>query len=96
MDKTHFMFSLVDEYITGNTSMRDFTASKGIKLSTFTYWVRKRKRSDTGLSKGGFIPLDVIASTPGSGPIEIIYPNGVRIMAQHADIQKVAQLIKIY
>lgn len=96
MDKTQFMFSLVDEYSKGDTCMRDFTASKGIKLSTFTYWIRKKKLAESGSSKGSFIPLDVMASTSGSGPIEIIYPNGVRIMTQHADIQKVAQLIKIY
>ncbi len=96
MDKAQVMFSLVDEYHNSEFSMRDFTASKGIKLSTFTYWVRKKKQAEDPSAAGSFIPLDFKQIKSSSGAIEIVYPNGVRIFADHINVQQMQQLVKLY
>ena len=96
MDKAQVMFSLVDEYHNSGFSMRDFTASKGIKLSTFTYWVRKKKQTEDPSPSGSFIPLNFKQQKRNSESIEIVYPNGVRIVADYFNVQQVQQLVKIY
>lgn len=96
MDKAQVMFSLVDEYHNSGISMRDFTARKGIKLSTFTYWVRKKKRIEDPSTSGSFIPLDFKHPKSNSGAIEIVYPNGVRVVADYFNVQQVQQLVKFY
>lgn len=96
MDKAQAMFSLIDEYHNSGVSMRDFTSSKGIKFSTFTYWVRKKKRIKEQSATGSFIPLNVKQQKSGSGDIEVLYPNGVRIISGHFDVQQLQQLVKIY
>ena len=96
MDKAQVMFSLVDEYHNSGISMRDFTVSKGIKLSTFTYWVRKKKQAEDPSASGSFIPLDFKQIKSSSGAIEIVYPNGVRVIADHFNVQQVQQLVKFY
>lgn len=95
MDKTEKMFSLIDEYRASGCSMRDFAEARGIKLSTFTYWARKKKQAKTGNPMGKFIPLTVKSADIASS-IEIVYPNGVRIITWQTNIAKVQQLVKLY
>lgn len=96
MDKAQAMFSLVDEFHSGSVSMRDFTAAKGIKLSTFTYWIRKKKHFKEQAVTGSFIPLNFKQQKRNSGSIEVVFPNGVRIIADQFDVQQLQQLVKIY
>lgn len=90
------MFLLIDEYKNSGVSMRDFTAGKEIKLSTFTYWLRKKKQMENRSATGNFIPLKFRDPKSTNGAIEIVYPNGVRIVATHFDLQQIHQLVKLY
>ena len=96
MDKAQVMFSLVDEYHNSGISMRDFTEAKGIKFSTFTYWVRKKKQAREQTETGSFISLNFKQHKSIPGDIEVVFPNGVRIIAGHFDVQQLQQLVKIF
>lgn len=93
MIKTEKMYSLVDEYRSSGLSMRDFAVRQGIKLSTFSYWVRKKKQSeDLG---GGFLELRSSNAAP-TGSVEVLYPNGVRIITDTTDLSYLHALVKLY
>lgn len=96
MDKAQMMFLLIDEYNSSGLSMRDFTAGKGIKLSTFTYWIRKKKRLEARSATGNFIPLNCKNPESSVEAIDIVYPNGVRIVTSHFNLQQIHQLVKLY
>lgn len=74
-------------------SMRDFAESKDVKFSTFCYWVRKKKRADEPARS--FISLRAVDSSL-KGSLEIVYPNGVRIITDFTDISYLHRLIKLY
>lgn len=92
MTNTEKMFALIDEYKGSNLSMRAFAESKGIKLSTFGYWVRKQKQSEQA---GGFIPIQAV-NAPANTSVEILYPNGVRLIAHTRDLSYLHRLVKFY
>lgn len=96
MDKEERMFALVDQYKESGQSMKVFSGLHNIKLSTFTYWVQKKRRIDESQNTGGFIPIKGPANLSASAMFEVIYPNGVRIRLPHLDIDQLRRLITIY
>ena len=95
MEKTEVMYSLVEEYNNSGVSVKKFAASKGIKLSTFGYWIRKKRSSERKGSHGNFIAIENKSLT-ASARLQIFYPNGVRIMSNSFDLVQIEQLIKLY
>ena len=93
MSKREKMFSMIDEYLGSGIAMREFTHAKGIKLSTFTYWVRKRKKAER--SPGNFLTVSA-APADYPGTLEIVYPNGVRIITGSESIVQLRQLVKLF
>lgn len=79
------MYALIRKWESSGISQVDFSRQHGIAKSTFGYWRRKYLR-ETGNSskKGSFIPVKVESpnkfSMDTTGMIEIIYPNGVRMV----------------
>lgn len=90
------MFALVAQYQRSDLSMKAFSEAQGIKLSTFSYWVRKKKRIEAAQDSGNFIPLDLQAEENRGDGFEMIYPNGVRLRLPHFDKDQIRQLINIY
>lgn len=84
------MLSLVSAWRSSGRTRKDFCAEHDIKEGTFAYWVSKDRQS--GADAVGFIP---IGPGPVAGPIEIIYPNGVRLKMGN-DLGLLARLIHIY
>ena len=85
------MFALVDEYHQSGLSAKVFCEGKGISPSRFYYWIRKRKQQD----KSGFIKINP-DSKINSVPVELIYPNGVRLQLPVSDLDVITKLIKAF
>lgn len=54
------MFALIEEWKDSGKTQKQFSAEKGIKYSTFLYWMKKYRRSSG--RNNGFLPLEVVAS----------------------------------
>src|SRR5690625_519075 len=75
------MFALVEEYHQSGLSTKLFCERKGIAPSRFYYWIRKKKDQN----KTGFIKITTDAKIT-SVPVELIYPNGVRLQLPVSDL----------
>ena len=89
------MFALVEQYRSSGQSVKTFSQSQGIKASTFSYWVQKKRKAEETQATGNFIPIN-LPSTGGSGGVEMIFPNGIQVRLSHFDKRQIEQLIKIY
>jgi len=85
------MFALVDEYHQSGLSTKVFCERKGIKSSKFYYWIRKKRDQN----KSGFIKIST-AGEVNSPPVELIYPNGVRLQLPASDLDVITELIKAF
>lgn len=86
------MFALVDEYRQSGLSAKDFCQQKKIGLPKFNYWIRKKRQLN---SNSGFIKIASDQKLPHI-PVELIYPNGVRLQLAAPDPALIASLLKIY
>jgi len=83
------MLSLVKDWRASGLTQTKFSSRHGIKPTKLRYWVARSKDSGTG----GFIPL-AEGSVPAPGPVEIIYPSGVRLRVA-PDLALVSRLIRL-
>lgn len=86
------MYNLVTEYCSSGLSAKAFSKERGISSSTFGYWVLKKKDED---QPGGFVEVTK-GLNPSSGELELIYPNGVKLQMNAADLGLIARLVKLY
>jgi hypothetical protein len=92
MEQLEEMLRLVAVYEQSGQSQKAFCESAGINLSRFGYWVRKvRKERATA---GGFVRVDTTPPQPATG-LELVYPNGVRIKLQEANLPLISQLLRL-
>lgn len=96
MDKTDQMFPLVDQYRSSGLSMKDFSAQNHIKLTTLRYWVKKKKQSEAKAVTGNFLPLNFDPPRVKTGQIEILYPNGVKILLTNPDKEELRDYINLF
>lgn len=92
MDLSEKMFELVRLWRESGLSQREFCKQHQIGVAKLGYWVGKEKQSFNGV---GFLELSARPSTP-SISYEVIYPNGVRLSYQGADLTILSQLIRLY
>ncbi|APS40260.1 hypothetical protein [Salegentibacter sp. T436] len=92
MSKQEEMNTLVNEYRNSGLSAKAFSKEKGIRPSTFCYWIRKKKDED---QPGGFVEV-TRGLNWSSGELELIYPNGVKLQMNAADLGLIARLVKLY
>lgn len=82
------MFTLIRNWELSGASQKQFLRYYGIARSTFGYWRTKYlKDTDRDNKDKKFIPIKISDSTNASAPscgrteaIEIVYPNGVRLV----------------
>lgn len=96
MEKAEAMYSLVEQYRNSGVSVMKFAESKGIKVSTFSYWVRRKKLLEGKDTHGNFIAVDTKSRHTASADFQIVYPNGVRIVSSSFDLHQIQQLVKLY
>ena len=86
------MFALVEEYRQSGSTAKVFCEEKKIGLPKFNYWVRKKRREHNG---SGFIKVTADKKLKDV-PVELIYPNGVRLQVATSDPAVIAGLLNIY
>lgn len=87
------MFSLIKSCKESGMSNKDFCRQNGIGQAMFYYWQKKLQESKQALPTG-FIPVKVKDEFSFANPIEIAYPNGVKLrLAQGTDLSVVRVLI---
>jgi len=84
------MFKIVQEYEKSGLSQKQFAAERELKLSTFTYWIRKMRNSQS--SVGGF--KEVLPGGDSGELMEICYPNGIRVRTSRLDVA--STLIRLF
>ena len=90
------MFALIRQWEKSGLTQENFFNQHGIPKSTFVYW-RTRYLKETGHSKGknNFIPVKLDnAPEKGHQVIELVYPNGVRMVCSaDTDLSLIKSLI---
>lgn len=85
------MFQLVDDYRNSGSTIKSFCEDRGIKIGTFSYWIKKKKELS---SEGGFVKIQT-PNLSNTG-MELIYPNGVRLRTNPQDLGLVKKLLELY
>lgn len=90
------MYALILEWENSGLCQEKFFKQQGICKSTFGYW-RKKYLKETGRSrvKNNFIPVKVGAITDKRSEfLEVVYPNGVRLVcSSDMDLSRLKPLI---
>ncbi len=66
---------LIQEFSESAQSARLFCEQKGIKRTTFYYWLKKSRRP----KDGNLLPAFIQIQKSFEGSLEIEYPNGVKV-----------------
>ena len=93
MEQQEKMFVLVDEFQESGQSQKEFCLEQGIKTSTFSYWIKKRRMSRE--PHNAFLRLETKASVLEE-KVEIIEPNGVRLKTNQRNFSVIGALIRLY
>lgn len=95
MDKREKMALLMEEFARSGQTQKEFSASRGMALPTFNYWLRKLKDENGGPS--GFVRVETGTAGSGAGlQLELVYPNGVRLKTRSTDLSLLSRLIRLY
>ena len=72
------MFPIVEQWQQSCQTQKEFCHVHGLRISTFTYWVRKYREWNAEPPEGQkFMALSVGSSR--ASQVEVCYPNGVTI-----------------
>lgn len=93
MSKQEEMFGLVEELKASGLSVKAFSKERGLKYTTFEYWVRKKRERE---QPGSFIKVDTSVVSTRNESVELTYPNGIRIKIAVTDLSLIDKLIKLY
>lgn len=93
------MYALIRKWEASGQIQEQFFNQHGISKSTFGYWRKKFLREKATQSKGheNFIPVKITGehnTNPSQGVLELVYPNGVRIVCSaNMDLSRLKPLI---
>lgn len=84
------MYALIRKWEASGQTQKSILDKHGISKSTFGYWRKKflREQASHAKSHENFIPVKITGehnTNPNQGVLELVYPNGVRIVCS-ADI----------
>ena len=96
MNQKEEMLLLMKEFEDSGLTQKQFSASKDIGFHKFNYWYRKLKREDE--ESPGFLRVDTSSrrASIGSDPLEVVYPNGVKLKVACGDLSLLSSLIRLY
>lgn len=92
MDKKEYMLSQVEAWKQSGLTQQSYCDQVGIKLPTFSYWVRKSKSQE---DSSGFVEIKKSISTLVNH-YEIIYPNGVVVRLATNNLKELSALINLH
>jgi hypothetical protein len=92
------MYSLIRQWETSGVSQRKFLVKHHIATSTFAYWRKKYLKEADQKQKKEFIPVKLDATiqekATATGTLEVVYPNGVRLVCSEGmDLSRLKPLI---
>ena len=95
MDIREEMALLMEEFSRSGQTQKDFSAAKGMGLHKFNYWFRKLKRERE--TPAGFARVDMGAAHAGpNAQAELVFPNGIRLRVDAANVSLLSRLIRLY
>lgn len=75
----HEMFPLVEVYLAGSSTQKDFCEEHRLSRPVLNYWIAKYRRNEVSGDGSGFVELRS-NRTPTEQPfLEVVYPRGVRL-----------------
>jgi len=89
---------LIRQYESNNLTQEQFLSLHKIPKSTFSYWLKKyRNEKSNSRNKENFIPVKVSTTDNTDniqGVLEVVYPNGVRLVCSEGiDLSRLKPLI---
>lgn len=93
------MYALIRKWEASGQTQEHFFNQHGISKSTFGYWRKKYLREQGSQSKSheNFIPVKIAdehTTNPSQRILELVYPNGVRIVcSSDMDLARLKPLI---
>lgn len=93
MEQQEKMLTLVEDFHRSGKSQKEFCLEQGIKTSTFSYWIKKKRLSEN--PKEAFLKIDTTPSLSAE-VLEILYPNGVRLKITQTELSMISALIRLY
>ena len=92
MEKESKMFALMSLWESSGLTRQEFCKEHEIKLSNFSYWRTRYRKSQTASGSENFIKVKPVLATS----IELIYPNGVKmVLPANSDIATLSALINL-
>lgn len=89
------MFKLVEDCLRSGKTQKEYSQQAGVGYAKFNYWMCKYRELHQQQTTAGFIKVDTLAVSQQQD-LEILYPNGVRLKAQGADLSLISELIHLY
>ena len=79
------MFSLIEVWKESGKTQREFCQEKDIAYSKFQYWMKKySEQSSCGKDPGGFVPVVVNNEPKSSAVMELVFPDGRKLVFHQA------------
>jgi hypothetical protein len=74
-------FAIIEQWQQSDLSAKAFCLQNNIAYSVFQYWQKKYRQDNSAEEKSSaFLQLNVSAASAASGGIEVIWPDGKRIL----------------
>lgn len=76
------MFPLIQRWERSGLRQKEFCIQQGIKPSVFWYWLRRYREEGQPAAEGapGFVSIEMDAPAIESALVEVIYPDGTRLV----------------
>lgn len=74
----HEMFPLVERYLDGHKTQKDFCRAHDISTSKLCYWLAKYRR-ETAERPSAFLEITPPTPPEAAALLEVVYPHGVRL-----------------
>ena len=87
----------IEQYEASGLTQREFAASVNIGCSTFTSWLRRRRREPVPAVKP-WVEVDVVQAPSSSSMVryQLEWPNGMRVNVNGGfDVREVGQLLNL-
>jgi len=89
------MSALVLEFEQSGMTQKGFCRSIDMSFHRFNYWFRKLRQETASSSPPSFIEVRKDTAAP-SPSLEVVYPNGVRILVPQGHLGVISSLVKLY
>lgn len=92
--KKEAMFALVEQWQESDQTQQAFAAAHNISRPCFSYWRAKYMASKSHEdSPSGFIAVSPTDTLSSEGKVEMVFPNGVRILFHEVNVSLMRSLL---